>query len=133
MAKYTDEEQEGLRDGNMPNKYLPSAARSEQNYFIVFESNAALLGGINDEKLRENIVRVYGDAKGLVDLLNAHSRNFEIWRSLQEGTYEKPLTARMLEESEATIRHGLNDIQLDLDELLKKIEEYLKSGSTVAS
>jgi hypothetical protein len=109
-----------------PQKLSPFAmVRSEQNYFVVFESNAAALGGINDEKLREDIIRVYGLAKGLVDLLNANSRNFEIWRSLQEGTHEKPLTASMLERLEIVIRNGLNDVQRELDELLKKIERYL--------
>jgi hypothetical protein len=43
---------------------------TEQNYFIVFESNADAIGRINDEKLREDIIRVYGHAKGLVDSLN---------------------------------------------------------------
>jgi len=121
--------QEMLREKNMTQKYLPSATvvPSEQNYFIVFESNAAALGGINDEKLREEIIRVYGRAKGLVDLLNAHSRNFKLWCGLQEGTHEKPLPAGILEESETAIRTRLNAIEPELDELLVKIEKYLDS------
>jgi hypothetical protein len=120
---------EVLRQNNLPQKYLPSAAlvRSEQNYFIVFESNAAALSGINDDKLREDIIRAYGHAKGLVDLLSDNSREFELWRSLQEATYDKLLTIDKLERSETTILTGLDAIEPELDELLKQIEKYLSA------
>jgi hypothetical protein len=120
------ETEEILREKSMSREYFPSAiVSSEQNYFTVFESNAAALGGINDEKLRENIIRTYGHAKGLIDLLNAHSREFDLWRNLKDGTYEKPRTADILKRFENTIRDGLNSIQCELEELLTKIEKYL--------
>jgi hypothetical protein len=45
-----------------------------RNYFAVFESNAAMLGKIDDHDLREKIIRVYGSAKSFFDHLNYYSR-----------------------------------------------------------
>ena len=60
----------------------------DQNHFTVFESNAGLLGRIDDEQLLKQIVSVYGQSKGLVDALNFNVRRFEYANSiaLQEGT-----------------------------------------------
>jgi hypothetical protein len=43
--------------------------RTEQNRIPVFQSNAHLPGRINDDDLREQIVRVYGLIAGLLDQL----------------------------------------------------------------
>lgn len=69
---------------------------TEQNYFIVFESNAAALGRIDDKSLREDIINVYGHAKGLVDHLNAIGRDFQIWRHLSDTDLRKQVVASML-------------------------------------
>ncbi|HET9378634.1 MAG TPA: hypothetical protein VFO40_26930 [Chthoniobacterales bacterium] len=86
--------------------------RSEQNYFTVFESSAAALGRITDRKLRENIISVYGDVKGLVDSLNTNSREFNIWRSfpVSNPPPEKQLVADMIEGLETRMRNGLDEL-----------------------
>src|SRR5260370_34379650 len=63
--------------------------RTEQKYFLVFESKAGALGRISDEKLREDIIRVYGLAKGLVDSLNAHFRDSEHWREISGSSPDR--------------------------------------------
>ena len=117
-------ERQKLRESPLP----LAMTRTEQNYCTVFESNAGALGRINDAKLREDIVRVYGHVKGLVDILNANSRDFEHWRNIPAGTSPDKLAACMnLAELEPGIRDGVSVLQCQLDEVLKKIEEYLNS------
>ena len=43
---------------------------AHENYFSVFESNAALLGKIEEAELITRIVSVYGQAKGFIDNIN---------------------------------------------------------------
>ena len=45
-----------------------------QSYFVVFDSNASLLGRILDRKLREQIISTYIEAKGFVDSLHYYER-----------------------------------------------------------
>jgi hypothetical protein len=97
--------------------------RTEQNHFIVYESNAAALGMIDDKILLREIVAVYGVAKDLVDTLNTNSRDFERWRQLSEQSPEKQMVANMLWGLEEGLRIGLQTLQNDLDALLKKLEE----------
>jgi hypothetical protein len=116
---------EEMRKNNI-NDPLPLAmSHSEQNRFIVFESNVVALGRINDEKLREHIIRVYGLARGVLDCLNTHARNFEYWHSLHNVDHVKSRIGKMLENLEITLRNGLSDLQRELNELLPKIEKYL--------
>jgi hypothetical protein len=96
--------------------------RTEQNDFIVYESNAAALGMIDDKILLREIVAVYGAAKGLVDTLNTNSRDFERWRQISDQSSEKQMVANMLWGLEEGLRNGLETVQNDLDGLLKKLE-----------
>lgn len=83
--------------------------RTEQNYFIVIESNAGALGRINDEKLREDIIRVYGHAKGLMDSLNAHFRDAEHWREISGTGPDRQTLPNRLARLETGIRNGLDE------------------------
>jgi hypothetical protein len=125
ILKERPQEREQVRKNNL-NDPLPLAMpRSEQNPFIVFESNAAALGRINDEKVREQIIRVYGLARGVLDCLNTHARNFEYWHSLHNVDHERSRIGKMLENLEITLRNGLSDLQRELGELLSMVEKYL--------
>jgi hypothetical protein len=62
---------------------------SDQTYFTVFDSNASMLGRINNDQLLQDIVRVYGNAKGLFDYLNANPRLYERWLGIPEKSVEK--------------------------------------------
>src|SRR5260221_1431006 len=98
---------------------------TEQNYFIVFESNAAALGRIDDKNLREDIIKVYGNAKGLVDHLNTMGREFQIYRHLSDTDPKKQVVAGMLTTLEDQLLNGLTKLQEEVGTLLKKIEQYL--------
>jgi hypothetical protein len=52
-----------------------------QNYFVVFDSSAFLLGRIPDTKLRESIISTYVEAKGFVDSLHYYERLVEDYES----------------------------------------------------
>jgi hypothetical protein len=109
--------------GQLNYKRLPPLAMTltEQNRFTVYESNADKLGMIADEDLLVQIVRVYGLAKGLIDNLNANSRNFEHWREITEESTEEQLVADMLTGLEQGIHNGLQVLQCELTALLKKL------------
>ena len=83
-----------------------------RNYFAVFESNAAMLGKIEDRVLRENIIRTYGSAKRLFDHLNYYSR--------QSDTGENA----KLEELEQKIRVQIAAIQTMVSDVQKMILKY---------
>jgi gas vesicle protein len=53
---------------------------TKQNHFVVFESNGAALGMIEDKILLAQIVRIYGLIKGLIDNLNASWGDYQRWR-----------------------------------------------------
>ena len=46
----------------------------QQSYFVVFDSNASLIGRIPDRKLREQIIATYVEAKGFVDSMRYYER-----------------------------------------------------------
>ena len=101
--------------------------RTEENRVTVFESNAGMLGKIENRELREKIVRVYGLNAGLLDSLNACARDFERWRSLHSADPEKSIIGTMLEDFQIWILNGLGDLQGELAELLPKIEKYINT------
>jgi len=69
-----------------------------RNYFAVFQSNAAMLGKIDDKDLREKIIRVYGSAKSLFDYLNYYSRQSDTAKEAKLGELEQKIRAQ-IEES----------------------------------
>jgi hypothetical protein len=97
--------------------------RIEQNHFIVYDSNAAELGMIDDQDLLREVVAVYGVAKSLVDTLNTNARDFDRWRQVSEQSSEKQLLADMLWGLEQGLYNGLETLQNDLDAVLQKLQD----------
>jgi hypothetical protein len=95
---------------------------TEQNYFTVFDSNSSVLGRINDEQLLQDIVRVYGNAKGLFDYLNANPRLHEKWSNFPQGSEEKRRAARDLDDLEEHIRRNA----AELETLVTKVADDIK-------
>jgi hypothetical protein len=112
------------REGHKPEPFVMS--RTETNYFIIFESSAVMLGRINDEKLRQEIISVYNFSKDLMDRLNATLPEYQVWRNASVGS-EKEKSAGMLMGFEESIRTSVIGLQRDLADLLPKIEKYLDS------
>lgn len=104
---------------------LPSV---NQNYFTVFESNAATIGRIKDPQLRQNVVNVYSTAKGLVDAVTYSTQKYWIWERLRR-------VANTSGSQEATddlirwanvIRVQVGKLQTAVPELLNRIEDYTR-------
>ena len=112
------------REGPKPEPFVMS--RTETTYFIIFESSAVMLGTINDEKLRQEIINVYYFSKDLMDRLNTTFSEYQAWRNASVGP-EKEKSAAMLMVIENSIRTSVNGLQQDLADLLPKIEKYLDS------
>jgi hypothetical protein len=95
---------------------------TKQNHFVVFESNGAALGMIEDKILLAQIVRIYGLIKGLIDNLNASWDDYQRWRQTLDNDPQKQKIAATLEELEIGTRNWLEVLQRDLDALLQKLE-----------
>jgi hypothetical protein len=110
-----------------PNQVKPLAiTQTNPNRFIVFESNGGLLGRIGEDELIQHIVAVYSSAKQLVDQVNAIARDFDRWRTLQDGDPEKQVVRNMIDGLEIGLRNGLPTLRSEVDNLLREIDEYLK-------
>jgi hypothetical protein len=84
-----------------------------------------MLGRINDNDLREQIVRVYGLIAGLIDHSNEMSQDYKRWCSLRAQPDENRELLDKLREMEGGLRNGLNVLQNDLGPVLEKIDRYL--------
>ena len=118
-----------IRSQSGRNDFPPPLAMSytEPNRLAVFESNAGILGKLEDAKLREQVIWVYELVRCVIDSLNADSREFVHWRSLPESSPEKRAVGDMLLRLEGSILIELADLQRESDELLRMIDEYLRS------
>jgi hypothetical protein len=101
---------DGREDRREPG--FPIGGPLSRNYFAVFESNAAMLGKIGDNDLREKIIRVYGSAKSLFDYLNYYSRQSDTGKDAK------------LEELEQKIRVQIEEIQKMVSDVQKIILKY---------
>jgi hypothetical protein len=114
----------------------------DQNFFIVYQANAAALGKIDSQDLLAEIVRVYGQAKGLEDALNFNHQRCAQWADLQDTLPEAEGSQsgqdkRLREEfnnltSELVAIRGkidrdLQTLLLDLNQLLGNLRVYLAS------
>jgi len=105
---------------------------AQQNYFNVYDSNAAALAKIDDPQLLNKIVSVYGHAKGLVDAMNFNYRRFEAANRLilTEGkgpdSQEVKNVIVELTGLRTGIENGLETLHRGVDELLAGIPKYLE-------
>jgi hypothetical protein len=96
-----------------------------QNYFIIFESNTAVLGRISSERLRIEIIGVYSFCKDLVERLNATYPEYQRWRDLSYVDREKYTSENKLMGFEDGIRNAVNSLKREIPDVLSKIEKYV--------
>src|SRR5262249_48832070 len=95
--------------------------RVEQNRVKVFQSNAHLLARINNDELREQIVRVYGLIGGLFDYANTMAQDYDHLLSLGVShPNENQILRAKLKELESHVRDGMQVIQGDISRALEK-------------
>ena len=98
-----------------------------QNYFTVFESNAATIGRIKDPQLRQSMVNVYSTAKGLVDAVSYNTQKYWIWERLRcapNASETKEATDDLIRWANS-IRAQVGKLQTVVPELLGRIEDYI--------
>jgi hypothetical protein len=100
--------------------------RVEQDHAAVFRSNAHLLGRVNDNDLREQIIRVYGIVGGAMDYANTMAKDYELWRSLRGQPDENRELLDKLRILESHLRKGVQVLQSDIPKLLDRIDKYLR-------
>jgi hypothetical protein len=121
----TDLSDQARRRSLRPTVRPMAMKRTEQNRLMIFESNASVIGKIDDYELRARIIRLYGVMAGLLDHLNAMARDFERWRSLDDGDLEKQTVARMVDDLELRLRHSWGQLQNEFDQVFEGIDKYL--------
>ena len=97
-----------------------------QNYFTVFESNAATIGRIKDPQLRQSMVNVYSTAKGLVDAVSYNTQKYWIWERLRcvpNASATEEATDDLIRWANS-IRTQVGKLQTVVPELLSRIEDY---------
>jgi hypothetical protein len=122
------EKRTAARDALRPTgKNLPPLqwTPSVQNYFTIFESNSSALGRLKDDKLLEAIVRVYGNAKGLFDTLNASPPLYQRWLQLPDISVEKSRLWANLDELEELVRRDTTELSALIATVIQAIKESL--------
>jgi hypothetical protein len=96
-----------------------------QDYFVVFNTNASLIGNLEDTVLTEQIIRVYSLSKYLIDLINDHQSKFELLSRLRHdpkaGTEVSDLQ-QQLAISFRTVANITSIVRPAADGVLAKIE-----------
>lgn len=59
---------------SLPDDAVARVFPLHQSYFVVFDSNASLIGRVPDRELREQIISIYVEAKGFVDSMQHYER-----------------------------------------------------------
>ena len=75
-----------------------------QNCFVVFNTNASLIGRLQDADLTEQIIRVYSLSKYLVDLINYHQAKFELLARLRHEAKAGSKVSELQEELARSFR-----------------------------
>ena len=104
-----------------------------QNYFIVYDLNAGMLGRITNTELTKKIVTTYARAKSLMDAVNYYAPRYQERDRLSRGTGPEPGLAQGMDLglrkwANETIRERLEAVEKELPGLLKEIERYLVNG-----
>jgi hypothetical protein len=98
---------------------------AKQNRVTVFQSNAHMLGRINDDNIREQIVRVYGLIIVFFDYANMMAHDYELWRSLRNQPDENRELLNKLKILESHLQKGTEALQSEIPQLLDRIDKYL--------
>jgi hypothetical protein len=103
-----------------PVKLLPI----NQDYFVVFNTNASLIGRLQDTDLTEQIIRVYSLSKYLVDLINHHQTKFDLLAHLRHQPNSEGVSD-LIEEPARSFRyiaHITSIVRPAADQVLVKIK-----------
>jgi hypothetical protein len=63
---------------------------ADQNYFIVFDNNATMVGRMRDQELGRKIIKLYIKMKGHLDTFKVHAQLFSELKSLKDESAQQP-------------------------------------------
>ena len=118
-------------NSEVPYAHIPKFAALRHSFFIVFDSNADLIGHITSAELRREIVSTYVKLKAAVDTLNHYAERRANWDKLCfEGGFGREYALEEAENWAANIRNSLPGLENDIAMLLEHIRAYLEEETS---
>lgn len=106
---------------------------ADQNYFTIYNSNANLIGQINDGDLRKSIVTTYTQAKALLDSYQMNNHLLGEWETLHWAIQEKPENGNMsmraasahkvLVEYAQSLKASHEELEVSVQDLLHRLHK----------
>ena len=100
--------------------------QASEDYFTIYNSNAHLIGKIEDDSLRSEIVRTYSRAKGLLDSLRLNNS----FVSGYEEFHEKARNSRKPEDEQRRDRY-LFQLKQYMPKLLTQHAEFVQHANAL--
>lgn len=119
---------ESLNEGKALLIYYPLT----QDYFTIYNSNAALIGKIENDQLRSSIVSTYTKAKGLVDSYKMNNEmilKYENWYLLDQQTKHEifkrqaSMQLAVMIDYAKKIKSMHNEVKKDINNLLEELRK----------
>ena len=122
-------------DQQKPYVHLPKIVGFRHSYFVVFESNASLLGRVTNSALRREIVSTYVKLKAVVDVIGHYAERRDHWERTryQEEFRDREVAKEEIENWAERIRNSIPDLEQEISGLLVDIRKYLGSPKTRSS
>jgi hypothetical protein len=115
-------------DPGRPFAHLPKVIPLKQGLSIVFDSNAAVLGRINDAALRRKVVVTYVELKAIIDVVNHYAKRRELFETVRYQPSAAGGPDQVKEEVETwakNVREHIPKLQKKIADLLAEIRNYL--------
>lgn len=94
------------------------------NYFDVYSNNTSLIGHIEDEELRQRIIRVYTDFKGLVDSYKTNNDLLERLEEFRAGLRNDLGYENSLRDYAKKLKAGHASLKTDVTRVTGLLGEY---------
>ena len=114
-------------DQQKPYDHLPKIVGFRHPYFVVFDSNASLLGRVTNAALRREIVSTYVKLKAVVDVISHYAERRDYWERIryQQEFCDREVAKKEIENWAERIRNSIPDLEKEISDLLVNIRKYL--------
>jgi len=114
-------------DQQKPYDHLPKIVGFRHPYFVVFDSNASLLGRVTNAALRREIVSTYVKLKAVVDVISHYAERRDYWERIryQQEFSDREVAKKEIENWAERIRNSIPDLEKEISDLLVGIRKYL--------
>jgi hypothetical protein len=114
-------------DQQKPYAHLPKIVGFRHPCFVVFDSNASLLGRVTNAALRREIVSTYVKLKAVVDVISHYAERRDYWERIryQQEFSDREVAKEEIENWAERIRNSIPDLEKEISDLLVDIRKYL--------